>query len=47
VLAEDTFAKGHISRGSGDAQFVMFVPLPDGLSEAPSSEGIKRLDFIH
>lgn len=38
VLAEDTYGKGHITRGPGDGQFVMFVLLPDGLSGGPSSE---------
>jgi hypothetical protein len=42
ALAEDTFGKGHITRGAGEGQFLMFVAVPDGLSGAPSSEGIKR-----
>ena len=41
VLAEDTFGKGHITRGP-DGVAMMFIPVPDGLSGAPSSEGIKR-----
>jgi hypothetical protein len=32
VLAEDTFGKGHISRHPDEGQFLMFVPVPDGLS---------------
>jgi hypothetical protein len=42
VLAEDTFGKGHISRHPDEGQFLMFVPVSDGLSGNPSSEGIKR-----
>jgi hypothetical protein len=42
VLAEDTFGKGHISRHPDEGQFLMFVPVPNGLSRDPSSEGIKR-----
>jgi hypothetical protein len=41
ILAEDTFGKGHITRGPG-GQFALFVLVPDGLSVSPSSEGIKR-----
>ena len=47
VLAEDTSGKGHITRGPGEGQFLIFVPLPEGLSGDRPSEGIKRLDFIH
>ena len=32
VLVEDTFGRGHISRHPEDGQFVMFVPVPDGLA---------------
>jgi hypothetical protein len=42
VLAEDTFGKGHISRHPDEGQFIMFVPVPAGLSRDPSSEGIKH-----
>jgi hypothetical protein len=42
VLVEDTFGKGHISRHPDEGQFLMFVPVPDGLSEDPPSGGIKR-----
>jgi hypothetical protein len=42
VLVEDTFGKGHISRHPDEGQFLMFVPVPDGLSEEPPSGGIKR-----
>ena len=42
MLAEDTFGKGHISRHPDEGQFLMFVPVPDGLSGNPSSKGIKR-----
>ena len=42
VLAEDTFGKGHISRDPDEGQFLMFMPVPDGLSGNPSSKGIKR-----
>jgi hypothetical protein len=42
VLAEDTFGKGHISRGPDEGQFLMFVPVPDWISEEPSSNDIKR-----
>jgi hypothetical protein len=31
VLAEDTFGKGHISRHPDEGQFLMFVPVPDGV----------------
>jgi hypothetical protein len=41
VLAEDTYGKGHITRGPG-GMFGMFVALADGLSGAPSSEGTRR-----
>jgi hypothetical protein len=41
VLAEDTFGKGHKSRHPDEGQFLMFVPVPDGLAGNPSSEGIK------
>jgi hypothetical protein len=41
ILAEDTFGKGHLTRGPGE-QFTLFAPVPDGLSVSPSSEGIKR-----
>ena len=40
ILAEDTFGKGHITRSPGE-HFALFVPVPDGLSVSPSSEGIK------
>jgi hypothetical protein len=42
VLAEDTFGKGHTSRHPDEGQFLMFVPVPNGLSGHPPSEGIKR-----
>jgi hypothetical protein len=42
VLAEDTFGKGHISRHPDEGQFLMFVPVPDGLSEDPLSGSNKR-----
>ena len=32
VLAEDTFGKGHISRHPDEGQYLMFVPVPNGLS---------------
>ena len=32
VLVEDTFGRGHISRHPEEGQFVMFVPVPDGLA---------------
>ena len=41
VLAEDTFGKGHISRHPDEGQFMMFVPVPEGLSGDRPSEGIK------
>jgi hypothetical protein len=47
VLAEDTFRTGHISRGPDDGQFLMFVPVPDGLSGKPIFRGHQALDFIH
>ena len=42
VLAEDTFGKGHLSRHPDEGQFLMFVPVPNGLSRDLSAEGIKR-----
>ena len=42
VLAEDTVGKGHISRHPDEGQFLMFVPVPDGLSEEPPSGETKR-----
>ena len=42
MLAEDTFGKGHISRHPDEGQFMMFVPVPEGLSGDRPSEGIKR-----
>ena len=41
ILAEDTFGKGHITQGPGEQFGALFVPVPDGLSVSPSSEGIK------
>ena len=41
VLAEDTSGKGHITRGPGEGQFLIFVPVPEGLSRDRPSEGIK------
>ena len=41
MLAEDTFGKGHISHPD-EGQFLMFVPVPDGLCEEPPSGGTKR-----
>jgi hypothetical protein len=32
VLVEDTCGRGHISRHPEEGQFVMFVPVPDGLA---------------
>jgi hypothetical protein len=32
VLVEDTFGRGHISRHPDEGQFLMFLPVPDGLA---------------
>jgi hypothetical protein len=32
VLVEDTCGRGHRSRHPEEGQFVMFVPVPDGLA---------------
>ena len=43
VLVEATFGKGHISsHPAEEGQFLMFVPVPDGLSGTLPSEGLKR-----
>ena len=47
MLAEDTFGKGHISRHPDEGQFLMFVPVPEGLSEGPALRGHQVLDFFN
>jgi hypothetical protein len=41
ILAEDTFGKGHLTRGPGEPSEALFVAVPDGLSVSLSSERIK------